>query len=71
MSGGSRKAGDYYYLPKVPHVVYFYQSYALHGTYWHQNFGRRMSHGCINLSIPDAKYLYQKLEIGDFVVVHY
>lgn len=71
MTGGSRQRGDYYYLPKVPHVIYFYKDYALHGTYWHQNFGRRMSHGCINLSLPDAKYLYQKLKIGDLVVVHY
>ena len=71
MRGGSRKRGDYYFLPRVPYVIYFYKSFALHGTYWHRNFGRRMSHGCINLSIPDAKYLYQKLKIGDLVVVHY
>lgn len=71
MEGGSREAGDFYFLPKVPYVIYFYQSFALHGTYWHRNFGQRMSHGCINLSIPDAKYLYQKLKIGDLVVVHY
>ncbi len=71
MSGGSKARGDYYYLPDVPYVIYYYKSYALHGTYWHGNFGQRMSHGCINLSTPDAKYLYQKLKIGDSVVVHY
>lgn len=71
MTGGSRTAGDFYFLPKVPYVVYFYKDFALHGTYWHQNFGQRMSHGCINLSIPDAKCLYQKLKIGDLVVVRY
>lgn len=71
MRGGSRERGDYYFLPKVPYVIYFYKSFALHGTYWHKNFGRRMSHGCINLSIPDAKYLYQRLKIGDLVVVRY
>jgi len=71
MTGGSKARGDYYYLPKVPHVIYFYKSFALHGTYWHQNFGQRMSHGCINLSQPDAKYLYQKLKVGDLVVVRY
>ena len=38
-----------YYLPNVPYVMYFYQGYALHGTYWHSNFGRPMSHGCVNL----------------------
>lgn len=71
MSGGSKAGGDYYYLPNVPYVIYYYKDYALHGTYWHSNFGQRMSHGCINLSTPDAKYLYQKLKIGDLVVVRY
>lgn len=69
MTGGSRSRGDYYYLPKVPHVAYFYQSFALHGTYWHRNFGRPMSHGCVNLSIPDAQYVYQRIEKGTLVVV--
>lgn len=68
MEGGSKERGDYYYLPNVPYVVYFHKSYALHGTYWHKNFGRPMSHGCINLSTPDAKYLYQMLKIGSLVV---
>ena len=71
MRGGSKERGDYYFLPEVPYVIYFYKDYALHGTYWHHNFGQRMSHGCINLSTPDAKYLYQKLKIGDLVVVRY
>jgi lipoprotein-anchoring transpeptidase ErfK/SrfK len=71
MSGGSRERGNYYFLSKVPNVIYFYKSYALHGTYWHSNFGQRMSHGCINLSIPDAEYLYQRLKIGDLIVIHY
>lgn len=71
MRGGSKERGDYYFLPQVPYVIYFYKDFAIHGTYWHGNFGQRMSHGCINLSTPDAKYLYQKLKIGDVVVVHY
>lgn len=69
MQGGSKQQGDYYYLPKVPHAVYFYQDYAIHGTYWHQNFGRRMSHGCINLSQKDASYVYQQVGIGTPVVI--
>ncbi len=71
MSGGSKARGDYYYLPNVPYVMYYHKDYALHGTYWHGNFGQRMSHGCINLSTPDAKYIYQKLKVGDLVVVRY
>jgi lipoprotein-anchoring transpeptidase ErfK/SrfK len=58
MSGGSRALRTYYYLPNVPYVMYFYKGYGLHGTYWHNNFGTPMSHGCINLSIPDAEKLF-------------
>ena len=51
-------SGPGYYLPGVPHTMYFYRGYAIHGTYWHNNFGRRMSHGCINLTRADAAWLY-------------
>ena len=56
MSGGS---GAYYYnLPNVKWVQYFYQEYAFHGTYWHNDFGRPKSHGCINMTNADAKWLF-------------
>ena len=58
MSGGDRASGTYYNLPNVQWVQYFYSEYALHGTYWHNNFGTPMSHGCVNLSIEDAEWLY-------------
>lgn len=58
MHGGNPADGTYYYLPNVPYVMYFYNGYGLHGTYWHNNFGTPMSHGCVNLSIPDAEKLY-------------
>ncbi len=58
MSGGNRAAGDYYYLEDVPWVQYFYQEYAFHGTYWHNNFGQPMSRGCVNMTIEDAKWLF-------------
>ena len=51
--------GPGYYLPNVPYVMYFYRGYALHGTYWHSNFGHPMSHGCINLRTEDAKWLFE------------
>ena len=35
-----------------------YQGYGIHGAYWHNNFGHPMSHGCINMSIPDAQTVY-------------
>jgi len=64
-------AGPDYYLPNVPYVMYFYKGYGLHGTYWHSNFGTPMSHGCVNLSIPDAAWLYSWASVGTLVNVHY
>lgn len=59
MVGGSRAAGDYYNLPNVQWVQYFYHDYSFHGAWWHHNFGTPMSHGCINMSNADAKWLYE------------
>jgi len=63
--------GPGYFLPDVPYVMYFYGSYGLHGTYWHHNFGTPMSHGCVNLSIDDAGWLYNWASVGTLVNVHY
>jgi hypothetical protein len=52
-------AGADYYLPDVPYTMYFYQGYALHGAYWHNNFGQPMSHGCVNLEPSQAKALFE------------
>lgn len=60
-----------YYLENVPYVMYFYQDYALHGAYWHENFGYPMSHGCVNLDEPDAAWLYDWTTYGTVVNVHY
>ncbi|MCX6743474.1 MAG: L,D-transpeptidase family protein, partial [Candidatus Parcubacteria bacterium] len=49
---------DNYNLPNVPDVMYFYKGYAIHGAYWHWKFGSRVSHGCVNLKLKDAKWLY-------------
>jgi lipoprotein-anchoring transpeptidase ErfK/SrfK len=62
--------GPGYYLPDVPYVMYFYKDYGLHGTYWHNNFGTPMSHGCVNLTIPDAEWLYNFASVGTVVNVH-
>jgi len=70
MTGGSKASGDYYYLPNVTWVSYFYQDYAFHTAYWHNNFGHPMSHGCINMRAADAKVLYDFAPLGTRVVVH-
>jgi len=62
-------AGPGYYLPNVPHIMNFYGGYAIHGTYWHNNFGWPMSHGCVNMRISDAQWLYNWAPVGTLVVV--
>jgi lipoprotein-anchoring transpeptidase ErfK/SrfK len=66
-----RMTGPGYDLPGVPWVMYFYGSYAIHGAYWHNNFGVPMSRGCVNASIPDAEFLYNWAPEGTEVWVHY
>lgn len=63
--------GPGYYLPNVPYVMYFYQGYGLHGTYWHHNFGHPMSHGCVNFKTEDAGWLFQWASVGTLVNIHY
>ena len=63
-------AGPGYYLPDVPYVMYFYDGYGIHGTYWHNNFGTPMSHGCVNLSIPDSEWLFYWSDVGTLVNIH-
>jgi len=61
--------GQGYYLPNVEYVSYFYKSYAIHGTYWHNNFGHPMSHGCVNLTNEDARWIFEWAPLGTRVVV--
>jgi hypothetical protein len=61
---------DYYYLDNVPWTMYFDKARALHGAYWRTRFGYPQSHGCVNLSVGDAHWLYQWAIEGDWVYVH-
>ncbi len=58
MIGGSKTLGTYYNLPNVPSNMFFYQGYALHGAYWHNNFGQPMSHGCVNEPLANAAEIF-------------
>jgi len=49
---------DYYFLEDVPYAMYFNRDMALHGAYWHDKFGFKHSHGCVNLPPQDAEWLY-------------
>lgn len=77
MSGGSKELGTYYYLPNVPYILFFYNDqvpkklgYSLHGTYWHNNFGVPMSHGCINMVTNEVAQIFNWAEVGTKIIIH-
>ena len=61
---------DFYYLEDVPWTMYFDGPRALHGAYWRTRFGYPQSHGCVNLSVGDAHWLFNWAHEGDWVYVH-
>ncbi len=65
-----RMIGPGYNLPNVPSVMYFYSGYAIHGAYWHNNFGQVMSHGCVNMKLDEAAALYAWASVGTEIYVH-
>jgi lipoprotein-anchoring transpeptidase ErfK/SrfK len=69
MKGGSKWYG-YYNYPNVPNVMYFYQGYAIHGAYWHNNFGRPNSHGCVNVRPEASAWLYNWASVGTRVEIY-
>lgn len=58
MEGGSKINNSYYYLPNVPYAMFFKGDFGIHGTYWHNNFGHPMSHGCVNAPTDIAEKLF-------------
>lgn len=56
---GEEDKSDSFNLRDVPFVQYFHKGFALHGTYWHDDFGRIRSHGCVNLAPVDAAWLFE------------
>lgn len=63
--------GERWEVPNVPHVMFFYRDFAIHGTYWHNQFGtgKRLSHGCVNLPLEAAAWLYAWAPNGTPVIV--
>jgi hypothetical protein len=55
-------AGELYSIDDVPYIQYFHLSFALHGAFWHSDYGRVRSHGCVNLSPADAKRVFMWTE---------
>lgn len=77
---GATGAPEAYALQSVPWVMYFDESISLHGSYWHDYFGYRQSHGCVNMTVSDARWLYNwfladapansELALVNYVYVH-
>ncbi|MCX4243694.1 L,D-transpeptidase [Paraliomyxa miuraensis] len=57
MDGNTASDGNYS-IQDVPWAMFFHGNYALHGAFWHAGFGGRRSHGCINLAVTDARWLF-------------
>jgi lipoprotein-anchoring transpeptidase ErfK/SrfK len=66
----TRMSGPGYNLPNVPHTMYFYRGYAIHGAYWVKTFGGRVSHGCVNVNLTDAATLFNWASVGTRVWIH-
>jgi hypothetical protein len=50
---------SYYYVADIPFTMFFHKTFALHGAFWHDNFGFTRSHGCVNMTPADAKWIYE------------
>ncbi|CAG1015523.1 MAG: L,D-transpeptidase [Anaerolineae bacterium] len=66
---GSMGEADGYSLPAVPYALFYEGDLGLHGVYWHDGFGFKRSHGCVNLSVSDAGWLFQWTEGGTALTV--
>lgn len=58
-----------YFIKNVPNVMYFYQAYALHGAYWHNRFGTKYTHGCVNVPVAASQWFFNFASVGTQVVV--
>lgn len=69
---GNNIKGESWNVPDVPHAIYFTNNgHAIHGTYWHNNFGTPLSHGCVNMPEWAAEYLYSIAYVGMRIEIHY
>ena len=66
----ARMTGPGYDLPEVPYTMYYDGGMAIHGAYWHNKFGTPVSHGCTNVAVNHAKWLFNWASVGTPVIVH-
>ncbi len=65
-----RLRGADYDIPNVPYVMYYKGNYAIHGVYWHHSFGTPVSHGCVNVAVDHARWLFNWASVGTPVVIN-
>lgn len=66
----ARMTGEDYDVPDVPYTMYYDGGMAIHGAYWHNLFGNPVTHGCTNVAVNHAKWLFNWASVGTPVVVH-
>ncbi|CAD5931178.1 ErfK/YbiS/YcfS/YnhG family protein [Planktothrix tepida] len=66
----TRMTGPDYDVPDVPYTMYYDGGMAIHGAYWHNLFGTPVSHGCTNVAVNHAKWLFEWASVGTPVIVH-
>ena len=65
----ARMQGDDYDIPDVPFTMYYSGNYGIHGAYWHHQFGTPISHGCTNVAVDHAEWLFNWASVGTPVIV--
>ncbi|HEY9651955.1 MAG TPA: L,D-transpeptidase, partial [Coleofasciculaceae cyanobacterium] len=65
----NRMRGTGYDISDVPYVMYYSGGYAIHGAYWHRRFGTPVSHGCVNVAVDHARWLFNWASVGTPVII--
>lgn len=65
----TRMSGEGYDVPDVPYAMFYHRGYAIHGADWHNSFGTPVSHGCTNVAVNHARWLYNWASVGTSVIV--
>lgn len=68
---GENADGSPYVAEDVPWVSYFYSGYAFHGAGWRSSFGYSGSHGCVNMPVSEAQWIYNWVDTNTVVQSHY
>ena len=68
---GENADGSPYVAEDVPWVSYFHSGYAFHGAGWRSSFGYSGSHGCVNMPVSEAQWIYNWVDTNTVVQSHY